>query len=136
MERELYPFELEIAARFSVGGTLTASPKSEWIRGYLLYFGEGYPYGMWKEYQVFARYLGIRPGSYALFVRHIWLLKKLGLIEPVRAEVRPGGMPRVYYRVKPGMEMSPLWRRPMQILYPSTDWSRPETKSVYREKYR
>lgn len=136
MERELYPFELEIASRFATGGKWTASPKSEWIRGYLLTFGVGYPYRMWKEYRVFAEYLGIKPGSYTVFARHIWLLKKLGLIEPVKVEPRPGGLPRVYYRVKPGAELSPLWRRPMQILYPSTDWSRPETKELYRGKYR
>ncbi|MEM4976347.1 MAG: hypothetical protein QXT64_03370 [Desulfurococcaceae archaeon] len=137
MERELYPFELEIATRFSVGGTLTASPKSEWIRGYLLHFGEGYPYGMWKEYQVFARYLGIRPGTYADFVKYVYYLRRLGLVVPVReGPSNRRGLPRVYYRVKPGTEMSPLWRRPLQALFPSADWSRPEVKSLYRGKYR
>lgn len=136
MEREPYPFEVEIAARFGTGGMRAASPKSEWIRGYLLYFGEGCPYRMWREYQEFARWLGIRPGSYTMFARHVWLLKRLGLVEPVRVEPRPGGLPRVYYRVRPGAEDSPLWRRPMQALYPSTDWTIPERKKYYRERYR
>ena len=136
IDRELYPFEVNIATWFSMGGKRLSSPKSEWIRGYLLMFGEGYPYKMWKEYREFAEYLGIKPGSYTSFARHIWLLKKLGLIEPVRIEPRPGGIPRTIYRVKRRMIRSPLWRRPMQALYPSTDWTKPENRKRYREKYR
>ncbi|MEM4429674.1 MAG: hypothetical protein QXM08_00740, partial [Thermofilaceae archaeon] len=83
MEREPYPFEEDIAERFRVGGKWAASPKSEWIRGYLLTFGKGCPYEMWKRYCEFAERLGIRPGSYISFARHVWLLKRLGLIEPI-----------------------------------------------------
>jgi len=136
MERDLHPFEVEIATRFGIRGKWAASPKSEWIRGYLLTFGEGYPYEMWKRYCEFARYLGIRPGTYISFARHMWLLKRLGLIRPVKIKPRPGGFPKKVYRIVPGMEDSPLWRRPMQAMYPTTDWTRPERKRVYREKYR
>ncbi|MEM1522291.1 MAG: hypothetical protein QXU69_04655 [Thermofilaceae archaeon] len=138
MERELYPFEEEIAARFGAGGKWAASPKAEWIRGYLLMFGSGYPYGMWREYRVFAERLGINPGSYTSFARYIWILKRLGLIVPIRVEPRPRGLPRTYYSVAPGMEGSPIWRRPEQHMYPSVDWTikPPEVRRAMRAKYR
>ncbi len=138
MEREPYPFETEIMERFSRGGKLTASHKGEWIRGYLITFGIGYPYKMWKEYVRFSGYIGIKPGTYLSFARYMWILKKLGLIKLVRREETQKGFMRSYYRITPGMENSPLWRRPGQAMYPSIDWTRmpPETKKALREKYR
>jgi len=138
VERELYPFEEDIARRFSIGGKMTASPKAEWIRGYLLTFGGGYPYGMWREYRFFAGRIGVPAGSYASFARSIWILKRLGLIRPVRVEPRPRGLPRTYYSITPGMEYSPIWMRPEQYMYPSVDWTikPPELKRALRAKYR
>ncbi len=135
--RELHRFEREIVDRFMIGGKALASPKAEWIRGYLLTFGEGYPYGMWKTWKEFAEQIRIKPGTYTSFARYMWILKKLGLIIPSRTEVTKG-IPRTYYIIKPGMEDSPIWVRPTQTLYPSTDWTikPPEVRSALRAKYR
>ena len=138
MERSPYPFEVEIAERFSVGGKFTASPKGEWIRGYLLTFGRGYSYEMWKEYRQFASYLGIKPGTYENFRFYMWVLKRLGLIRLVRRGRARKGVDRRIYAIVPEMMDSPMWRRPLQAMYPSTDWTikSPEEKSVLRRKYR
>lgn len=138
MERALYPFEVAIAERFSRGGKSAASPKGEWVRGYLLTFREGYSYGMWKEYIQFAAYLGINPGTYVSFKTYIWILKKLRLIRLVRKERTTKGFEKSIYAITPGMENSPLWSAPMQEKYPSTSWKRlpTEIKRILRTKYR
>lgn len=48
------------------------------------------------------------------------------------------GFGKHYYAIAPGMENSPLWRRPAQTLYPSLDWTRipPEVKRSLRARYR
>lgn len=137
MERdELRPFERDIIARFMVGGKWAASPKGEWIRGHLLDVGEDYPYRMWKLYARFCSHLGIRPGTYQNFKTYIYLLKRLGLIRPARRERTGRGFPRTYYAIVPGAENRPEWTRPLQVLYPKTDWTVPEQKERYKEKYR
>lgn len=139
VRRELYPFEREILVRFALGGKFAASPKGEWIRGYLIINREGCSYEMWKEYAYFAtNYLLIKPGSYINFAWYMWVLKKLGLVRVVRVERTKRGLNKHYYAITPGMENSPLWRRPVQTLYSSTDWTiMPyEVKSALREKYR
>jgi hypothetical protein len=139
VEWGLRPFEVDIMARFRAGGKWYASPKGEWIRGYLLTYGEGCPYEMWKEYARFASILGIRPGTYTSFKTYMWILhKKLGLIRLVRKEVGPRWFAKSYYAIAPGMENSPLWRSPMQYAYPKTDWKikTDEEKRRLREKYR
>lgn len=137
-ERSPYPFEIEIKERFSRGGKFTASPKGEWIRGYLLTFKEGYAYEMWKEYKQFAAFLAINPGSYTSFKTYMWILKKLGLIKLVRRESVTRGFKKSIYAITHGMENSPWWKCPMQVAYPSIDWKikPPEIKSVLRAKYR
>ena len=138
MERAPYPFEVEILERFSRGGKFAASPKGEWVRGYLLTFKEGYSYEMWKEYTQFAGYLGINPGTYICFKRYMWILKKLGLIRLVRRERVVRGFRKSFYAIAPGMENSPIWRRPEQTMYPSVDWTvKPyEVKRALRARYR
>jgi len=138
MERTLYPFEIEIMERFSIGGKSAASPKGEWIRYYLLTFKEDYPYKMWKEYTQFATQLGINPGTYTSFKTYIWILKQLGLIRLIRREKVKRGFRKSFYTITPGMENSPLWRSPMQAAYPKTDWKiKPhEIKSSLRSKYK
>jgi len=136
--RPLYAFEVDIARRLAAGGKMLASPKGEWIRGYLLAFGEGCPYEMWKDYSEFADRIAIRPGTYLSFARYMWMLKRLGLITLVRREKGPRGFPKSYYAIAPGMKDSPLWARPTQALYPSTDWTIKTAEEKYRlrAKYR
>lgn len=137
MKRTLHLFEIDIARRFNIGGKSKASPKGEWIKGYLLTFGEGYAYRMWKEYKQFAKYLGIKPGTYHSFAKYMYNLKKLGLIKLNRKE-SIGKLNRNYYTITPEMENSPAWKRPTQTLYPSTDWTiKPyRIKRILRTKYR
>jgi hypothetical protein len=138
VERAPYPFEVGIMERFSRGGKFVASPKGEWVRGYLLTFREDYPYSMWREYTQFAGFLGINPGTYMSFKTYIWILKGLGLIRLVRRERVVRGFRKSFYAITPGMENSPLWRSPMQTRYPSTDWKiKPyEIKRALRARYR
>lgn len=134
MRRPLHEFELDIAARFAAMGTMGASPKAEWVRGYLMKFGRGSPYRMWREWREFAELIGARPGTYASFATYMWILKRLGLVRVVRRERGARGFARAYYAIAPGMEGSPLWRRPMQVLYRKTDWMQmpEEKKARYR----
>ena len=133
---ELRPFEEEIAADFRQFGK-AASPKGRWIQGYLLTYGRGNPYSMWKAYQQFAATLGINPGTYNSFKTYLWILKKLGLVRVV-TRVRGKGFGKTYYAIRRGMENSPLWRHPMQAAYPKTDWKIKTLgeKRALRQKYR
>ena len=65
-------------------------------------------------------------------------MKKLGLIRLVRRERVVRGFRKNFYAVTPGMENSPIWRRPEQTMYPSVDWTvKPyEVKRVLRARYR
>ena len=135
MSRPLEDFESEIAERFLRGGFWLCSPKAEWVRGYLLKHGRGYPYAMWKAWREFAAHIGLRPGSYISFVRYLYVLRRLGLIREAGTEQAvPGRIPRRYYELEPSAADSPLWRRPVQTLYPSSDWTL--RRGELRERYR
>jgi len=84
------------------------------IREYLQYVGEGYPY---EFYVCFKK---VKPTtSYASVRRYFYILKKLGLIEPVRTEPSSkGGFPRTYYRIV--IYDDPRWFAPQEALYPET----------------
>jgi len=92
----------------------TPTLPSTWgfIRTRLLLTRGDYTYRVWKE---FSKYLieefGQRPPTYASFAKYWWILKRLGLIEPVgRPRQGPrGGKPRQFYRVVPGKEAEDLW---------------------------
>jgi hypothetical protein len=114
---ELEPWEMEIIARFRAAGFVGASPKAEWIRGYLRERGRGYPYEMWKRWARFARAAGCRPGTYLSFVRFLWVLRRLGLVREAGEEPTGRGFPRRYYELVPGMEGSGLWSNPVKALY-------------------
>jgi hypothetical protein len=135
---KLRPFEEEIAADFRLSGK-AASPKGRWIQGYLLTYGRGNPYSMWKAYQQFAAALGINPGTYNSFKTYMWILtrKKLNLIRVV-TKVRGKGFGKTYYAIRRGMEDSPLWKHPMQVAYPKTDWKAKslDEKRALRRRYR
>lgn len=83
------------------------------IRGRLLVTKGDYAYRVWKE---FSKYLvetfGQRPPTYTSFAKYWWILKQLGLIEPLgRPRVGPkGGKPRQLYRVVPGKEPLKIWQ--------------------------
>jgi len=81
------------------------------IRTRLLVTRGDYAYRVWQE---FSRHLvetfGQRPPTYSSFAKYWWILKRLGLIEPV-GPARPGkgGRPRQFYRVVPGKEPEDIW---------------------------
>lgn len=85
----------------------------EWIRSHLLKVREDYVYSVWKQYRehVKGRY---KAPTYENFRRYVNLLKKLGLIIPIRVVVmdnRPNWS-RTYYKVVAGKENNPAWRNP------------------------
>ena len=136
---ELKPFEQEIIQLWLEGkpeqpwtwSYSAVSPKSEWIRGYLLEKGEAYVKELFEGYRDFcekARKYGvkIKPSSYQQMKETVWLLKRLGLILQSRKEPskRRGYFKRTYYRVNPDMIDSPDWKHPLQALYPKSDWSK------------
>lgn len=124
LSRPLDDFEENIASRFWKGGYRLASPKAEWIKFYLLKYGKGYPYDMWKKWREFASMIGVRAGSYIAFVRYMFILKRLGLIKEVEEEPTHRGFPRKYYVLVEEMIDSEIWRRPVATLYPSSEKER------------
>jgi hypothetical protein len=95
-------------------------PTGLFIRDYLLEHGEAYPQEIWRALKEKRKRLGVAYGSVRSFhLNYIYVLKKLGLIEPVRHEkVNPKWFARTYYRIVPGMENSPLWSAPQIALDP------------------
>jgi hypothetical protein len=95
-------------------------PTGLFIREYLLEHGEAYPQEIWRALKEKRKSLGVAYGSVRSFhLNYIYVLKKLGLIEPVRRErVNPKWFSRTYYRIVPGMENSPLWSAPQIALDP------------------
>jgi hypothetical protein len=90
------------------------------IREYLLAVGEGSPYDFYKCFKV------VKPDtSYKNIAYYFYLLKRAGLITPVRKEPSSrGGFDRTIYRIVPGMENHPGWWHPQQIFYPDTRWGK------------
>lgn len=106
-------------------GPGAVSPKSYWIRGYLLEHGEGYTQLMWTRWQSFvamARGSGtkIRAGSLESFRLYMWILKKLRLIIPSRKEQNPRKSfhHRQYFRLDKTRLSSPVWKNPFGNVYP------------------
>lgn len=91
----------------------TPTMPSTWrfIRTRLIVTRGDYCYRVWKE---FSKYLveqfGQRPPTYQSFSRYWWILKQLGLIEPLgRPRKSKGGKPSQLYRVVPGREPESTW---------------------------
>jgi len=92
----------------------TPTLPSTWgfIRSRLLLTRGDYCYRVWQE---FSKYLmevfGQTPPTYASFAKYWWILKQLGLIEPVGLPRKgpKGGKPRQFYRIVPGKEPENLW---------------------------
>jgi len=92
--------------------TPTLPSTGGFIRSRLLITKGDYAYRVW---QAFSRLLvevhGQKPPRYSSFAKYWWILKQLGLIEPIGAPTRgpKGGRPRQLYRIVPGKEPERLW---------------------------
>lgn len=89
----------------------------KFIRTRLLVTKGDYAYHVWKQFSKFlAEQYGQEPPTYLSFARYWWLLKELGLIEPVgRPKKSRRGKPRQLYRVVPGKESEKLWPSNPQV---------------------
>jgi hypothetical protein len=95
-------------------------PTGIFIRDYLLKHKQGYVQEIWRSLKAERDERGIVCGSYPSFrANYIYVLKKLGLIRPVKRErVHPKMFPRTYYSIVPGREDDPAWRHPQIALDP------------------
>ncbi len=106
-------------------------PTGIFIRDYLREHKQGYAQEIWRSLKK-KRGKGIYTGSYQSFrVNYIYVLKKLGLIMPVKREraPRPEWFPRTYYSIVPSREEDPAWRHPQIALDPRRGGP------TYRRKY-
>lgn len=90
-------------------------PEGEAIREYLTVMEEGNPYGFFKLWRQFKK-----STSYDSVRRYFYILKELGLIEPVRFTPGQRGFRKHLYKVVPGTEEDPRWTFPQRELYPDT----------------
>jgi len=114
-------FNVRVVERMAekVRGWIIA-PTGLFIRDYLLKHKRGYGQEIWRSLKAERAERGIITGSYQSFrVNYIYVLKKLGLIEPVKRErVHPKMFARTYYSIIPGREDDPAWRHPQIALDP------------------
>lgn len=112
--------EIEKAPRLHGWARPWVYPTGLFIRDYLLKHGEAYAQEIWRALKVARKSVGLSACTYQSFrTNYIYVLKKLGLIEPVRTErVRKGWFRRVYYRIVPGRENDPRWGCPQGALDP------------------
>jgi len=78
--------------------------------------GEDYIQSMWRAYRRHCLKKGYRPPSRQSFGNYIWMLKKLGLIEFVRAEKGLKGTVRHYYRLNQARINDKAWKDPAKAL--------------------
>lgn len=167
MERSelLRPFEREILERYGRIGK-GMGWKGFWIREFLQKYPYSDVYSMFSAWKLFCTTaevhygVKIKPGTYQAFRTYIGVLHKLGLIKreyvPIgylecpfcHNEVRvyptmlkrkePGRIRPVGYDVVPERKGDTAWMRPLQVAYPSTDWTlkTAKEKRALREKYR
>lgn len=96
-------------------------PTGLFIRDYLLRHRSAYPQEIWRALKKERAKANIYCGSYQSFrVNYIYVLKKLGLIRPVRKEKagNPKWFDRIYYEITPGKEMDPRWAHPQTAFNP------------------
>jgi hypothetical protein len=95
-------------------------PTGLFIRDYLVEQRAAYPQQMWRALKSVRAEREVICGTYQSFrVNYIYVLKKLGLIRPVRRErIHPKWFPRTYYSIVPGMEEDPRWVHPQIALDP------------------
>ena len=112
-------------------GVAAASPKGRFIKGYLIEKGQAYVKEVWEAWADFCARaekidVHFKKGDYANMRVFFWLLKRLDLIRLVRRvpSVRKGYFERNVYAVNPRKVDDPAWFRPLQVLYPNTDWTK------------
>jgi hypothetical protein len=108
-------------------------PTGIFIRDYLMEHKQAYVQEIWRALKEERGEMKIMVGSYQSFrVNYIYVLKKLGLIRPVKRERvprQPSWFARVYYSITPGREEDPAWRHPQIALDPRRGGP------TYRRKY-
>jgi len=96
-------------------------PTGIFIRDYLIVHRRGYSQQIWRALKAERAKAGIYYGTYQSFrVNYIYVLKKLGLIRPVRKEKakNPKWFDRTYYEIVPGREKDPRWAHPQIAFNP------------------
>jgi hypothetical protein len=96
-------------------------PTGLFIRNYLLRHKTAYSQEIWRALKEERAKANIYCGSYQSFrMNYIYVLKRLGLIRPVRKEKakHPKWFDRVYYEITPGKEMDPRWAHPQIAFNP------------------
>lgn len=110
-------------------------PTGLFIREYLLKHGRAYPQEIWRALKRARSELGLHTCSYENFWRnYIYVLKKLGLIRPVRSigSLNPAWFSRVLYEIVPGMENHEAWAHPQIALDPRR--GRSDFRKAYKRK--
>ena len=87
----------------------------EAIREYLSVLGRGNPYGFFKLYRQVKE-----TTSYQAVRRYFWILKEIGLIQPVGYGPGKKHFKPHLYRVTPGKMDDPAWWHPQGELYKGT----------------
>jgi hypothetical protein len=103
-----------------VRGGKSVPRKGVWIRGHLLDVREDFVYSMWKKWRSFteiAHNLGapIEVGTYTAFRTYVYLLKRAGLLIPIRrerAKTTTRAFFKQYYTVNRAMLNDPRWLNP------------------------
>jgi DNA-binding PadR family transcriptional regulator len=85
----------------------------DFIRSRLLLTKGDYAYSVWQRFSAYlVEVFGQKPPKYSSFAKYWWILKKLGLIEPIGPPRKgKGGKPRQFYRITPGKEPIEIWRK-------------------------
>lgn len=109
------------ALRLRGWGSPWAVPTGLFIREYLLEHGMAFGQEIWRALKEARLARGLGVCTYDSFRRnYIYVLKKLGLIEPVKEQVVRGEwFPRRYYRIVPGKErLTKEWKAPQKAFDP------------------
>lgn len=85
---------------------------SRFIRARLLFTGEGWIWQMWAQQREMLKKLGFRSQNYHSFQTMIYVLKRIGFIEPVREEPSEFGENRRIFAIVKEFEDDPAWENP------------------------
>lgn len=127
------PIEEEIFLEFKNFGTSRGlSPKSSWIKNYLLEVQQAFPYSMWRGFrrfslECFKKGVNLRVGTYASFRNYLRVLKRLDLIQGAKPW-KPHSFEKHWVSLNKDNLNSEAWKNPLAALYPSTDWKRKTRK--------
>jgi hypothetical protein len=87
----------------------------EAIREYLQTVHRGNPYSFYKIYRQFKK-----TTSYEAVWRYFWILKQIGLIQPLGTAPSKAYFRKRLYQLVPGKEEDVAWWHPQMELYPGT----------------